>query len=42
MPVMPMTGMAIGVGSEHAEDAMRALDDDPLDEALSVVYNRNK
>ena len=42
MPVMPMTGMAIGVGSEHAEDAMRALDVMTSDEALQVYTETNK
>ena len=42
MPVMSMTGMAIGVGSEHAEDAMRVLDVITSDEALQVYAETNK
>ena len=42
MPVMPMTGIGIGVGSEHAEDAMRALDVMTSDEALQVYTEINK
>lgn len=42
MPVMSMTGMAIGVGSKHAEDAMRVLDVITSDEALQVYAETNK
>ena len=36
MPVISMTGIGIGVGSEHAEDAMRTLEVMTSDEALQV------
>ena len=39
---MSMTGMAIGVGSKHAEDAMRVLDVITSDEALQVYAETNK
>lgn len=42
MPVMPMTGIGIGVGSEHTEDAMRVLDVMTSDEALQVYAETNK
>lgn len=42
MPVMPMTGLAVGAGAEHAEDAMRTLDVMVSDEALRVYSETNK
>ena len=42
MPVMPMTGFAVGAESEHAEDAMAALDVILSDEALQIYTEINK
>lgn len=42
MPVMPMTGFAVGVDAEHAEDAMLALDIMLSDEALQTYTEINK
>ena len=42
MPVMPMTGYAIGANAEHAEDALRALDVMLSDEALQVYAETNR
>ncbi len=42
MPVMPMTGYAIGINAEHAEDAIRALDIMLSDEALQVYAETNR
>ncbi|MDE7207670.1 MAG: extracellular solute-binding protein [Lachnospiraceae bacterium] len=42
MPVMPMTGFAVGADAEHAEDAMRTLDVMVSDEALMVYSETNK
>ena len=42
MPVLPMTGFAIGAEAEHAEDAIRALDVMLSDEALQVYTETNK
>ena len=42
MPVMPMTGFAIGAEAEHAEDAMKTLDVMLSDEALQVYAETNK
>lgn len=42
MPVMPMTGFAVGVGSEHTEDAMATLNEMISDEALQVYTETNK
>lgn len=42
MPVMPMTGIAVGVNAPHAEDAMRTLDIMVSDEALQVYAETNK
>ncbi len=42
MPVMPMTGIAVGTGSEHAEDAMAMLDVMVSDEALQMYAEINK
>ena len=42
MPVIPMTGFAVGAEAEHAEDAMAALDVMGSDEALQVYTETNK
>lgn len=42
MPVMPMTGFAIGAEAEHAQDALRTLDTMLSDEALQVYTETNK
>lgn len=42
MPVMPMTGYAVGANAEHAEDAMRVLDVILSDEALQIYTETNK
>ena len=42
MPVIPMTGIAIGVNAEHAEDARKVLDIMTSDEALQVYVETNK
>ena len=42
MPVMSMTGMAIGAEAEHAEDALKALDVMLSDEALQMYAETNK
>ena len=42
MPVIPMTGIAIGVNAEHAEDARKVLDIMTSDEALQVYAETNK
>ena len=42
MPVMPMTGFGVGVGAEHAEDAMDVMDVILSDEALQVYAETNK
>lgn len=42
MPVMPMTGIAVGIQAEHAEDAMQTLDIMVSDEALQVYAETNK
>lgn len=42
MPVMPMTGIAVGINAPHAEDAMRTLDIMVSDEALQVYAETNK
>lgn len=42
MPVVSMTGLAIGAEAEHAEDAMRTLDIMLSDEALQVYTETNK
>lgn len=42
MPVMPMTGIAVGINAPHAEDAMRTLDVMVSDEALQVYAETNK
>ncbi len=42
MPVMPMTGFAVGANAEHEEDAMKMLDIVVSDEALQVYTETNK
>ena len=42
MPVMSITGFAVGADAEHAEDAMRALEVMTSDEALPVYSETNK
>ena len=42
MPVMPMTGIAVGIQAEHAEDAMKTLDIMTSDEALQIYTETNK
>ncbi len=42
MPVMPMTGFAVGADAEHAEDAMRVLDVITSDEALQLYSQTNR
>lgn len=42
MPVIPMTGFAVGADAEYAEDAMRTLDVMVSDEALQVYSETNK
>lgn len=42
MPVIPMTGFAIGAEAEHAEDAMKVLDIILSDEALQVYVETNR
>lgn len=42
MPVMPMTGIAIGVNAKHAEDAMQTLNIMVSDEALQVYAETNR
>ncbi len=42
MPVMPMTGFAVGVNSEHAKDAMNVLDVILSDEALQIYAETNR
>lgn len=42
MPVMPMTGLGVGAGAEHAEDAMSVMDVILSDEALQVYAETNK
>lgn len=42
MPVVPMTGYAIGAEAEHAEDAMKALDIMLSDKALQIYTETNK
>ncbi len=42
MPVMPTTGLAVGVNSEHAEDAMATLDVILSDEALQLYTEVNR
>ncbi len=42
MPVMPMTGFAVGADAEHAGDAMRVLDVITSDEALQLYSETNR
>ncbi len=42
MPVMPMTGLAVGAEAEHREDAARVLDIMISDEALQVYSETNR
>ncbi|MCI8638531.1 MAG: extracellular solute-binding protein [Coprococcus sp.] len=42
MPVMPMTGFAVGEEAEHAEDAMETLDEILSDEALQIYAEINR
>ena len=42
MPVMPMTGWAVGAEAEHAEDAMAMIDVITSDEALKLYSETNR
>ncbi len=42
MPVMPMTGLAVGANAEHAEDAAKTLDVMVSDEALQLYAETNR
>ena len=42
MPVMPMTGWAVGAQAEHREDAMRVMDVITSDEALRLFSETNR
>ena len=42
MPVMPMTGWAVGAGSEHEEDAKQVINIITSDEALRVYSETNR
>ncbi len=42
MPVMPMTGLAVGANAEHAEDAAKTLDIMVSDEALQLYAETNR
>ena len=42
MPVMPMTGLAVGADAEHREDAARVLDIMVSDEALQIYSETNR
>lgn len=42
MPVMPMTGIAVGANAEHAKDAMDTLNVMTSDKALQVYAETNK
>lgn len=42
MPVLSMTGFAVGAEAEHAKDAMRALEVMLSDEALQIYTETNK
>lgn len=42
MPVMPMTGWAVGAEAEHREDAMRVMDVITSDEALQLFSETNR
>ena len=42
MPVMPMTGWAVGAEAEHREDAVKVLDCMVSDEALQLFSETNR
>lgn len=42
MPVMPMTGFAVGAEAEHKEDAIRVLDEILSDESLQTYAEINR
>ncbi len=42
MPVMPMTGWAVGAEAEHAEDALRVMNVITSDEALQLFAETNR
>ena len=42
MPVMPMTGIAVGANAEHAQDALQTLDIMVSDDALQVYAGTNR
>ena len=42
MPVMPMTGWAVGAEAEHAEDALRVMEVITSDEALQLFAETNR
>lgn len=42
MPVMPMTGLAVGAEAEHREDAAKVLDIMTSDEALQIYSETNR
>ena len=42
MPVMPMTGLAVGAEAEHREDAAKVLDIMTSDEALRIYSETNR
>lgn len=42
MPVIPMTGLAVGVGAEHVQDAMLTLNAMVSDQALQIYAETNK
>ena len=42
MPVMPMTGWAVGAEAEHAEDALRVMNVITSDEALQLFSETNR
>ena len=42
MPVMPMTGWAVGAQAEHREDALRVMDVITSDEALQLFSETNR
>lgn len=42
MPVMPMTGWAVGANAEHAEEAMEVMEIITSDEALEVYSQTNR
>ena len=42
MPVIPMTGWAVGTNAEHAEDAMQVMDVIISDEALRLFAETNR